>query len=45
MKVDFLDAADYITTDGCDGLHFTAQNNMDLGKGIAVKVREIFARE
>lgn len=41
MKVDFLNAGDFITTDGCDGVHFTAQNNQDLGKAIADKVAEI----
>jgi lysophospholipase L1-like esterase len=45
MKVDFLNAGDFITTDGCDGIHFTAQNNKDLGKVIADKVKEIFARD
>lgn len=42
MKVDFLNAGDFITTDGCDGIHFTAQNNLDLGKAIADKVADIF---
>jgi lysophospholipase L1-like esterase len=42
MKVDFLDAGGFITTDGCDGIHFTAQNNLDLGKAIADKVAAIF---
>lgn len=41
MKVDFLNAGDFITTDGVDGIHFTAQNNMDLGKAIAKKVHDI----
>lgn len=45
MKVDFLDAGDCITTDGCDGIHFTPQNNRDLGKAIAEKVKAIFERE
>lgn len=45
MKVDFLNAGDFVTTDGCDGIHFTAGNNRDLGKAIADKVKEIFARE
>jgi lysophospholipase L1-like esterase len=45
MKVDFLNAGDFITTDGCDGIHLTAQNNKDLGKAIADKVKEIFARD
>ena len=44
MKVDFLDAGEFITTDGCDGIHFTEQNNLDLGKAVARKVKEIFAR-
>lgn len=44
-KVDFLNSGDFITTDGCDGIHFTAQNNHDLGKAIADKVKEIFERK
>lgn len=44
-KVDFLNSSDFITTDGCDGIHFTAQNNHDLGKAIADKVKEIFERK
>ena len=44
MKIDFLNAGDFMTTDGCDGIHFTAQNNATLGKAIAVKVKEIFGR-
>ena len=43
MKIDFLDAGSVITTDGCDGIHFTVQNNLDLGKAIGMKVKEIFA--
>lgn len=45
MKVAFLDAGAVITTDGCDGIHFTPQNNADLGRAIAAKVLEIFAGE
>ena len=41
MKVDFLDAAEIITTQGCDGIHFTKENNLHLGKAIAHKVGEI----
>ena len=41
MKVDFLNAGDFITTDGCDGVHFTARNNLDLGKAITDKVAKI----
>ncbi len=45
MKVDFLNAGDFITTDGCDGIHFTAKNNLDLGNAIAAKVHDIMARK
>lgn len=40
LKVDFLDAGAVVTTDGCDGIHFTEQNNRDLGEAIAAKVME-----
>lgn len=40
-----IHSADFITTDDCDGIHFTAQNNHDHGKAIADKVKEIFERE
>lgn len=43
MKVHFLNAADYITTDGVDGIHFSQDNNRDLGQAIAAKVQQIFA--
>ncbi|MHA6685228.1 SGNH/GDSL hydrolase family protein [Mesorhizobium sp. A556] len=43
MKVDFLNAGDFITTGGSDGIHFTVQNNLDIGKAIADKVAKIFA--
>jgi lysophospholipase L1-like esterase len=45
MKVDYLSAADFITTDGCDGIHFTVENNLALGRALATKVKEIFERE
>lgn len=45
MKIDFLNGGDFISTDGCDGIHFTAENNHDLGKAIAGKVQEIFSRD
>jgi len=44
MKVDFLNAGDFISCDGCDGIHFTPENNADLGKAIADKAKEILAR-
>jgi hypothetical protein len=33
-----------IATDGVDGIHFSAQNNLDLGQALADKVADIFAR-
>ncbi len=39
--VPFLDAGDFIETDGLDGLHFSAAANITLGGAIAGKVKEI----
>lgn len=44
FKVDFLNAGDFITTDGVDGIHFTVRNNEVLGGAIADKVKAIFER-
>lgn len=44
MKVDFFDAGRVILTDGFDGIHFSAKNNVDLGNALADKVLEIFSR-
>ncbi|MFK8036201.1 MAG: SGNH/GDSL hydrolase family protein [Hyphomicrobiales bacterium] len=41
VKVNFLNAGDFITTDGCDGIHFTEENNAVLGKAIADRVSTI----
>jgi lysophospholipase L1-like esterase len=41
--VDFFDAGEVITTDGVDGIHFTAENNADLGRALAEKVAGTFA--
>lgn len=41
MKVPFFDAGSVVTTDGVDGIHFTAVNNRDLGLALAEKAREI----
>lgn len=38
----FFDAGTVISTDGIDGVHFTAENNRDLGIALAGKVKEIF---
>jgi lysophospholipase L1-like esterase len=43
MKVGFFDAGTVISTDGCDGIHFTAENNRDLGKALAAQVKTIVA--
>lgn len=43
MKVHFLNAGDHISTDGVDGIHFTPENNRDLGKAVAAMVSRIFA--
>jgi lysophospholipase L1-like esterase len=43
LKSDFLNAGDFITTDGIDGIHFTVQNNADLGRAVADKVKQIFS--
>lgn len=45
MKIDFLNAGDFITTDGCDGIHFTVENNHALGAALATKVRAIFEQD
>jgi lysophospholipase L1-like esterase len=39
--VEFLNAADHITTDGIDGIHFTAATNVKLGIAVANKARSI----
>lgn len=41
MKVPFFDAGSVITTDGVDGIHFTEQNNRDLGLALAEQVRAL----
>jgi lysophospholipase L1-like esterase len=41
VKVPFFDAGSVITTDGVDGLHFTEQNNHDLGAALTERVRAV----
>ena len=41
MNVDFFDAGSVITTDGVDGIHFTAENNRALGEALAGKAVDI----
>ncbi|BBZ63678.1 SGNH/GDSL hydrolase family protein [Mycolicibacterium monacense] len=43
MKVDFFDAGSVISTDGVDGIHFTEQNNRDLGAALAAQVRTLLS--
>ncbi|WP_431324276.1 hypothetical protein [Rhizobium sp. YTU87027] len=45
LKVDFLDAGEFVKTDGCDGIHFSAETNNTLGQAIAAKVEAIFSQE
>lgn len=37
----FLDAGTVLTTDGADGLHFSTQNNLDLGRALAALIRSL----
>ena len=39
--VGFFDAGSVITTDGVDGVHFSEQNNLDLGEALAVEVQRM----
>ncbi|WP_018156011.1 SGNH/GDSL hydrolase family protein [Demetria terragena] len=41
MNIGFLDAGSVITTDGVDGIHFTPENNRELGQAVARRVLEI----
>ena len=42
MKTEFFDAGSVMSTEGVDGIHFTARNNADLGTALAAKVSDIF---
>jgi lysophospholipase L1-like esterase len=41
MKVGFFDAGSVVETEGCDGIHFTVENNLALGRALASKVVEM----
>lgn len=43
LKVPFFDAGSVISTEGSDGIHFSEQNNRDLGAALAGEVRQILA--
>ena len=45
MKVPFFDAGSVIATDGVDGVHFTEQNNRDLGAALADRVRVLLEED
>jgi hypothetical protein len=38
---EYLNAGSVISTDGVDGLHFTAESHHKLGSAIAAKVKDI----
>jgi lysophospholipase L1-like esterase len=44
MKVEFFDAGSCVKTEGVDGIHFTAGNNLALGQALASKVSEILPK-
>lgn len=41
LDIPFLSAGEVMSTDGVDGIHFTAENNEVLGNAIAGKVKEM----
>ncbi|CAN5164791.1 SGNH/GDSL hydrolase family protein [soil metagenome] len=43
FKVPFFDAGSVISTEGSDGIHFSEQNNRDLGAALADQVRQLLA--
>jgi len=43
MGAAFFDAGSVIKEIGVDGIHFTQQNNLDLGEALAPVVREMLA--
>ena len=43
FKVPFFDAGSVIATEGNDGIHFSEQNNLDLGTALAEQVRRLLA--
>jgi lysophospholipase L1-like esterase len=43
LKIEFFDAGSVVSTDGVDGIHFSADTNIKLGRALAEKVKSIFA--
>jgi lysophospholipase L1-like esterase len=44
MKVPFFDAGSVISTNGVDGIHFTEEDNRNLGVALSDRVRDLLAR-
>jgi lysophospholipase L1-like esterase len=44
MKIPFFDAGSVISTNGVDGIHFTEEDNRDLGVALSDRVRDLLAR-
>ncbi len=42
MKVEYLSAGDHVSTDGVDGIDFSAETNITLGHAIADKFAALF---
>jgi lysophospholipase L1-like esterase len=43
-KLPFLDAGEFIKTDGKDGIHFTAEAQVKLGEAVAKKVSHLLEK-
>jgi lysophospholipase L1-like esterase len=43
FSVDYLDAGTVMSTNGCDGIHFTVEDNAVLGTAVAVKINAMMA--
>ncbi|MGJ8516700.1 SGNH/GDSL hydrolase family protein [Carnimonas bestiolae] len=43
MGVAFFDAGSVISTDGVDGIHFTRENNRELGEALAAQVKPLLS--
>ena len=45
LGVSFFDAGSVISTQGIDGIHLSAQNNLDLGNAVAIEVGHILGKD
>lgn len=41
LGIPFMDAGNVLSTDGVDGIHFTAENNRALGRALAAEVKAL----